>query len=147
LGTYRREARFIHMSHLPKELHMDTAQITRSSLIEASKVQGTDVFNPHGEKLGVIDDVMIDKRSGQAAYAIMSFGGFLGMGGDYYPIPWAKLRYDVKAGGYVVDIEPRVLEGAPAYAAGASPQWGDRTYEEGIHRYYGAPPYWGDSWA
>ena len=100
---------------------MDTAETTRSSLIEASKVQGTSVFNPHGERLGVIDDVMIDKRSGQAAYAIMSFGGFLGMGGDYYPIPWTKLRYDVNISGYVVDIEPRVLEGAPAYAAGARP--------------------------
>jgi sporulation protein YlmC with PRC-barrel domain len=126
---------------------MDNAQNTHSSLIEASKIQGANVFNPHGEKLGVVDDVMIDKRSGQAAYAIMSFGGFLGMGGDYYPIPWAKLRYDVNAGGYVVDIEPRVLEGAPAYAAGGAPQWGDRTYEEGLHKYYGAAPYWGDTWA
>jgi sporulation protein YlmC with PRC-barrel domain len=126
---------------------MADVQTTRSSLIEASKVQGTDVYNPHGEKLGVVDDVMIDKRSGQAAYAIMSFGGFLGLGGDFYPIPWKTLKFDSAIGGYVVDIEPRVLEGAPAYAAGAEPQWGDRNYEENLHRYYGAPPYWGDSWA
>ncbi len=125
---------------------MDTIDLAKSSLIEASKVQGTAVFNPHGEKLGTIHDVMIDKRSGNSAYAIMSFGGFLGMGADYYPIPWAKLKYDTALGGYVVDIEPRVLEGAPAYAAGATPRWGDPAYEEDLHRYYGAAPYWGDTW-
>jgi hypothetical protein len=76
----------------------------------------------------------------------MSFGGLLGLGGDYYPIPWAKLKYDSEIGGYVVDIEPRLLEGAPTYAAGAQPRWGDQSYEEGLHRYYGAPPYWGEAW-
>lgn len=126
---------------------MESVETARSSLIDASKVQGTNVFNPHGEKLGSIDDVMLEKYSGKAAYAIMSFGGFLGLGGDYYPIPWSKLKYDTNLGGYVVDIEPRVLEGAPAFGAGASPQWGNKTYEEGLHRHYGAAPYWGDSWA
>ena len=125
---------------------MANAEATERSLIEASKVQGTAVYNPHGERLGSIDDVMIDKRSGLSVYAIMSFGGFLGLGSDYYPIPWSKLTYNRNLGGYVVDIEPRVLEGAPAYAAGAEPRWGDRTYEEGLHHYYGAPTYWGDTW-
>lgn len=125
---------------------MDKLATTSNTLIEASRVQGTAVYNPHAEKLGVIDDVMLDKRSGNAAYAVMSFGGFLGLGGDYYPIPWSKLKYDSAMSGYVVDIEPRVLEGAPAYAAGAQPRWGDQEYEEGLHRYYGAPPYWGNSW-
>lgn len=126
--------------------NMDTVDVAKSSLIEASKVQGTAVFNPHGERLGSIHDVMIDKRSGNSVYAIMSFGGFLGLGADYYPIPWSKLKYDTSLGGYVVDIEPRVLEGAPAYAAGSAPRWGDPNYEENVHRYYGAAPYWGDSW-
>lgn len=124
----------------------ENATIPNSSLIEASKVQGTAVYNPAGERLGTIDDVMIEKRSGQAAYAIMSFGGFLGIGGDHHPIPWSKLKYDTTLGGYIVDIEPRMLEGAPAYAAGAQPRWGDQTYEENLHRYYGAPPYWGEAW-
>ena len=91
---------------------MDSVDIANGSLIEASKVQSTAVYNPHGEKLGSIQDVMIDKRSGNSVYAIMSFGGFLGLGADYYPIPWSKLKYDTSLGGYVVDIEPRVLEGA-----------------------------------
>jgi sporulation protein YlmC with PRC-barrel domain len=125
---------------------MANAETTERSLIEASKVQGTAVYNPHGERLGSIDDVVIDKRSGLSVYAVMSFGGFLGLGSDYYPIPWSKLSYDRNLGGYVVDIEPRVLEGAPAYAAGATPRWGDRAYEEDLHSYYGAPPYWGDAW-
>jgi sporulation protein YlmC with PRC-barrel domain len=125
---------------------MANVETTQRTLIEASKVQGTAVYNPHGDRLGSIDDVMIDKSSGVCAYAIMSFGGFLGLGSDYRPIPWSKLTYDRRLGGYVVDIETRVLEGAPAYAAGAAPRWGDQTYEEGLHRHYGAPPYWGDTW-
>lgn len=126
---------------------MADAGVAERPLIEASKVQGTAVYNLHGERLGSIDDVMIDKRSGLSVYAIMSFGGFLGLGGDYYPIPWSKLTYDRNLGGYVVDVEPRALEGAPAYAAGATPRWGDRTYEESLHNYYRAPPYWGDTWS
>jgi sporulation protein YlmC with PRC-barrel domain len=125
---------------------MADIQAAANPLIEASKVQGTAVYNPQGERLGTIDDVMIEKRSGHAAYAIMSFGGFLGLGGDYRPIPWSKLKFDPQLGGYVVDIEPRLLEGAPTYAAGAEPRWGDQSYEEGLHNYYGVRPYWGDTW-
>ena len=125
---------------------MADMQTATDTLIEASKVQGTAVYNPHGERLGSVDDVMIEKRSGQAAYAIMSFGGFLGLGSEHYPIPWSKLKYDTTLGGYVADIDPSLLEGAPAYAAGAQPRWGDKGYEENLHRYYGAAPYWGDTW-
>ena len=117
-----------------------------SNLIEASRVQGVNVYSRTGEKLGTVDDIMIEKRSGKAAYAIMSFGGILGIGKDYHPLPWSMMTYDPTLGGYVVNIDPTVLEGAPAYAAGAAPRWGDQTYEEGVHRYYGAPPYWGDAW-
>ena len=125
---------------------MANVETSQRTLIEASKVQGTPVYNPHGERLGSIDDVMIDKISGLSVYAIMSFGGFLGLGSDYRPIPWSKLTYNRTLGGYVVDIDPSVLEGAPAYAAGASPRWGDQKYEEDLHSYYGALPYWGDTW-
>ncbi len=64
---------------------MAGVETATNRLIEASKVQGAAVYNPHGERLGTIDDVMIEKHSGQAAYAIMSFGGFLGVGGDFRP--------------------------------------------------------------
>jgi sporulation protein YlmC with PRC-barrel domain len=113
-----------------------------TSLIEASRVQDTNVYNAAGEKLGAVHDLMIDKRSGTTSYAVVSFGGFLGVGENYFPIPWSKLKYDEKLGGYVTDIEIGELEGAPAYVAGADPRWGDRAYEEELHRFYGAAPYW-----
>ena len=64
------------------------------NLIAASKVEGTKVYDRQGESLGSIYDVMIDKRSGQVRYAVMSFGGFLGMGESYHPLPWDVLDYD-----------------------------------------------------
>ena len=112
---------------------MENPTYSDNSLIDASKVQGTAVYNPKGDKLGTVNDIMIEKRSGQAVYAIMSFGGFLGIGEDYHPIPWSKLKYAPSMGGYVVDIDAKVLEASPGYERDAEPEWGDRTYEEGIH--------------
>ena len=91
--------------------------------------------------LGEVYDVMIDKRSGKIAYAVMSFGGFLGMGNDYHPLPWNTLKYDTRQGGYVVGLTKQQLEGAPR-AARRKPAWSDRDYEQGIHDYYKAAPYW-----
>jgi PRC-barrel domain len=85
---------------------------------------------------------MIDKPSGKVAYAIMSFGGFLGMGNQYHPLPWSVLKYDTNLGGYVVNLDKRQLEGGPAYDVGDEPAWGDRAYERKIHDYYGVGPYW-----
>jgi sporulation protein YlmC with PRC-barrel domain len=114
-----------------------------TSLISAGKVQGTSVYNTAGESLGSIYDLMLDKRSGNVAYAIMSFGGFLGIGDQYHPLPWSLLKYDVDKGGYVVNLDRRQLEGAPTYAAGTDPGWGNRDYETRLHDYYGVGPYWG----
>ena len=94
------------------------------SLISASKVQGTNVYNTDGDSLGEVYDVMIDKRSGKVAYAIMSFGGFLGVGEDYHPLPWNTLKYDTRQGGYVVGLTRQQLEGAPTYARTETPAWG-----------------------
>ena len=118
-----------------------------TNFVRANKdIIGTKVVNPQHEDLGKIEDLIVDS-SGRVSYAVLSFGGFLGMGENYHPIPWAKLNYDRNLGGYVVDIDNKTLEGSPAYAAGASPRWGDEEYEEGLHRYYGAAPYWGDTWS
>jgi sporulation protein YlmC with PRC-barrel domain len=102
---------------------MQNADNTAGRLIAAAEVQGTSVYNRAGEKLGSVEDIMIDKVSGKAEYAVLSFGGFLGMGVNEYPIPWAKLTYDPRMGGFVVDIDKRILENAPVYAEDAS--WGD----------------------
>src|SRR5246127_5770157 len=85
------------------------------NLISADKVVGTSVYNRQGEKLGSVYTLMLNKLNGQVAYAVMSFGGFLGIGESYHPLPWEKLTYDTGLGGYVVDITKEQLEGAPAY--------------------------------
>src|SRR4051812_17248930 len=97
-----------------------------TSLISSAKVNGTNVYNTAGDALGEIHDVMIDKKSGRIAYAVMSFGGFLGIGERYHPIPWSTLKYDTRQGGYVVGITREQLSGAPNYAAAETPSWGDR---------------------
>jgi sporulation protein YlmC with PRC-barrel domain len=114
-----------------------------ASLISASKVTGTNVYNTAGDSLGEVYDVMIDKKSGKIAYAVMSFGGFLGIGERYHPLPWSTLKYDTRQGGYVVGLTREQLEGAPTFARNESPLLDDRAYEAGIHDYYKAPPYWG----
>ncbi len=109
---------------------------TRGRLIAASQVNGTTVYNRSGEKLGSIYDVMLDKSSGKAEYAVMSFGGFLGIGDRYHPLPWRALTYDPGQGGYVVDIDRRRLEGAPTYSADQAGLWDDPAYGRRVTDYY-----------
>ncbi|MCB4820253.1 PRC-barrel domain-containing protein [Roseicella aerolata] len=111
-------------------------------LIAAGKVAGTPVYNRTGENLGTIEDLMLDKRMGRVAYAVMSFGGFLGFGERYHPLPWSVLTYDTSLGGYVVDIDRDRLEGAPAYAADAAPDWSSRDWGRQVDDYWGARSIW-----
>jgi sporulation protein YlmC with PRC-barrel domain len=108
---------------------------TGGRIIAASKVSGTNVYNAAGEKLGSVYDVLIDKVSGKADYAILSFGGFLGIGDKYHPLPWNQLKYDTYQGGYIVNLDRDRLEGAPAYAAGEMTSWDD-TRGRVIDSYY-----------
>lgn len=107
------------------------------NLIAASKVEGTNVYNLQGESLGTVYDVMIDKRSGKVSYAVMSFGGFLGMGQSYHPVPWDMLKYDEGQGGYAVDLNKAQLEGAPYFDDRTGPDWSSPEYRRGIDEYYG----------
>ena len=108
-----------------------------ATLIAADKVEGTNVYNRLGEHLGSIDNVMIDKLSGKVAYAVMSFGGFLGIGEKYHPLPWTVLDYDTSKGGYVVDLDKTTLEGAPQYGDTSDPHnWPDRTWRNRVDEYY-----------
>jgi sporulation protein YlmC with PRC-barrel domain len=104
-------------------------------LIGADQVQGTAVYDTQGTRMGRVEDVMLDKVTGQVAYAVLSFGGFLGFGDRYYPLPWDKLAYNTELGGYVVDVDPATLEGAPSYADRAA-GWGD-LWEAQVGGYYG----------
>jgi hypothetical protein len=113
-----------------------------NTLISSDKVEGTAVYNREGEKLGSIHSLMIDKTSGKVAYAIMSFGGFLGMGDRYHPLPWSVLDYETSQGGYVVDLDRSKLEGAPTYSSSETPNWSDRRWGQQVHDYYGTRSYW-----
>jgi len=119
----------------------DATSITTGTLISAQKVKGTTVYNLAGEKLGSVEDVMIDKVSGRAIYAVMSFGGFLGMGEKHHPLPWATLKYDMQKGGYLVNLDKKQLEGAPSYDRGSEFKW-TSDYGRKVDSYYKAPSYW-----
>ena len=103
-----------------------------------SSPTNTSVDNRAGECLGSAYTVMIHKYSGQVAYAVMSFGGFLGLGERYHPLPWRSLTYDTGLGGYVVDVTREQLERAPSYGRDEAP-WGDPAYGRRVFDYYGVP--------
>ena len=109
-------------------------------VISSEKVEGTPVYNPDGDKLGSIDDLIIDKRSGLVRYAALEFGGFLGMGTDRYPLPWTMLKYDTGLDGYVVPLQKEQLDQAPRYPQTQVPEYTDE-YGRKVYDYYGV------SWA
>lgn len=110
-----------------------------SRLISSEKVDGTAVYDRRGERLGTVHHLMIDKVSGQVSYAVMSFGGFLGIGESYHPLPWKKLTYETRLGGYVVDVDRSRLEGAPSYRSSDTPNWSDPSYTGRIDQYWMMP--------
>jgi sporulation protein YlmC with PRC-barrel domain len=112
-----------------------------STLIAGQKVHGTDVYNVEGHHLGHIHDIMIDKMSGRVVYAIMAFGGVLGIGERYHALPWSVLSYEPHRGGYVIPYGRDVLKSGPTL----SPReltGDDRLWRDPVHTHYGIPPYW-----
>jgi PRC-barrel domain protein len=118
---------------------LDTRETT--SLIGSDKVDGTAVYGADEKKIGSIERVMIDKVSGKVAFAVLTFGGFLGMGEDFYPLPWSTLRYDTNLGGYRTNLTKDQLENAPKYSAAQGWNW-NRENERRIFTHYRAQPYW-----
>ncbi len=105
-------------------------------LIASDRVEGTNVYNGEQDKLGSIRNIMIDKRSGKAEYAVLEFGGLFGLGSDHYPIPWGMLTYDTDQNGYVVSLTKEQVERAPHYAADRAPEYDD-VYGRGVDSHYG----------
>lgn len=109
------------------------------SLIGSDKVEGTAVYGADDRKIGTIQRLMLDKISGKVAYAVVSFGGFMGLGEDYYPLPWSSLKYDTRLGGYRVGITEDQLKGAPKYNRATDWDWSNRANDRRVYDYYGAP--------
>lgn len=105
-------------------------------LISSDKVDDTAVYSTDGEKIGSIAHLMIGKKSGRVEYAVMSFGGFLGMGESYHPIPWDALDYDTDREGYVVNIDKDRLKEAPYFTKKEWPVY-DRNFGQTVYGYYG----------
>ncbi len=111
----------------------------RRRLISADRVQGTAVYDQAGEKLGHIEDVLLHKVSGKVAYAVMSFGGFLGAGERYHPLPWSMLTYDTERNGYVVPLNKAQLEDAPTLGGDKAEHEDDTVWADQVHSHYGMP--------
>jgi len=107
-----------------------------SRLIGSNKVEGTAVYGRDGRRIGSIYNFMVDKRSGKVEYAVMTYGGFLGMGTRYYPMPWDILSYDTRLGGYRVEMTERDLERAPSFDRDSEPNF-DRRYDDRVRGWYG----------
>lgn len=125
------------MSFQDTNTTLDTRET--GTLIAADKVEGTAVYRSNGEKVGSIERVMIDKYTGRVAYAVLSFGGFLGFGDDFYPLPWSLLTYNERLGGYEVNISEDQLKGAPKYRSDESWNWDDRARGRSIDDFYQVP--------
>jgi hypothetical protein len=145
-GTSMRRARYSHRgAGIPwrNPMAMETLERRETAgLIGSDKVEGTNVYRSNGDKIGSIERIMIDKMSGKVAYAVMSFGGFLGMGHDHYPVPWSLLKYNTSLGGYEVNISDQQLKGAPSYSNDNDWDWEDRKRAQQVYDYYRVPPYW-----
>ncbi|WJY20032.1 PRC-barrel domain-containing protein [Alteriqipengyuania flavescens] len=105
-------------------------------MIASDRVEGTAVYDRRGNRLGTIENFMVGKRSGRVEYAVLSFGGFLGMGQRHYPLPWDQLDYDESMNGYVVDITEDDLDRAPSHRAGDEIDY-ERGYGADVRGYYG----------
>jgi hypothetical protein len=109
------------------------------NLIGSDKVQGTAVYGADDNKIGSIERVMIDKASGKVSYAVLGFGGFLGLGNDHYPLPWQSLKYDTRLGGYVTGVTEKQLRGAPKFGEDRDWDWTDAARNRALDDYYGVP--------
>lgn len=110
------------------------------NLISTEDVEGAKVDDPTGNAIGEIDHLMIDQISGNIRYAVMSFGGFLGLGHSYFPLPWNAIRYDLDREGYIANVTEQQLKDAPEFS---DDNWmTDRDWETRWHQHFGAKPYW-----
>ncbi|ODT07399.1 MAG: photosystem reaction center subunit H [Mesorhizobium sp. SCN 65-20] len=119
-----------------------TTATGHTEAIPASRVIGTNVYNAAGETIGTIEDVMLDKTSNGIMFAVVGFGGFLGIGEKYHAIPWSVLDYDKSRGGYVVPFSAEQLKAAPAYSVSELTEDDGRMARDASFAHYRVEPYW-----
>jgi hypothetical protein len=131
-------ARFVipHRCFQTRKITMKTERRETGTLIGSDKVEGTAVYGADNQKIGSIERVMIDKVSGQVSYAVLGFGGFLGIGDDHYPLPWQSLKYDTGLGGYRSNLTAERLQGAPKYGNDNDWNWEDPGRARTVNNYY-----------
>jgi len=111
-------------------------------IMAADTLQGDKVANAAGEELGAIKHIMIDVPSGRVAYAVLSFGGILGMGSKLFAVPWHALQLDPENHRFVLDVDKERLENAPGFDKDHWPSMADQSWANEIHEYYGSSPCW-----
>ncbi len=111
------------------------------ALMGANTLDGNDVYNRQDEDLGDIKEIMLDMRNGKIGYAVLSFGGFLGMGDKLFAVPWDALTLDTKNKRFVLDVNKDRLKDAPGFDKDKWPNMADESWAKGIHSYYGTTPH------
>lgn len=111
-------------------------------VMAADTLEGDDIVNPVGEKLGALEHVMIDVPTGRVAYAVLSFGGFLGVGDKLFAIPWCALRIDPPNHRFILGVDKETLKNAPGFDKDHWPSMADEQWAREVHTYYNAHPYW-----
>jgi sporulation protein YlmC with PRC-barrel domain len=115
----------------------DQKELLNTSILGASKLNGDDVYNPKGEKLGSIKEIMLDIQNGKVAYAVLSFGGFLSMGEKLFAVPWSALKVDLINKCFTFDMDEDRLKNAPGFDSDHWPNMADQTWAKTINSHYG----------
>jgi sporulation protein YlmC with PRC-barrel domain len=114
----------------------------RRQVVSAGTMTGNDVRNLKGEDVGTIEEIMLETSTGTVSYAVLSFGGFLGMGDKLFAVPWGALTLNADEEGFILDVSKESLEEAPGFDKDDWPDFADPAWGRGIHEYYGVRPYW-----
>lgn len=115
---------------------------THTEVLSAGTLKGDSVVNSQGQDLGRIEEIMFDVSSGRIAYAVLSFGGFLGMGDKLFAIPWEALQLDTNKHRFILNVPKDRLEKAEGFDKNNWPDFANRDWATRTHQYYGVDPYW-----
>lgn len=119
-----------------------TTKVDQGKILSSSTLTGDPVVDPAGEKLGKLDELMIDVDRGGIAYAVLSVGGLFGMGDKLFAIPWSALRVDTEEKQLVLNVSKEQLEHAPGFDKSNWPDFADQMWGATVHRHYGVRPFW-----